>query len=70
MDLYLRVTFEVIFLFRNFLVMFKALQFLRFRVYIKILLDFFVEHIRGRSELSTDLLDLTKKFPSKFFGYV
>ena len=35
----------------NFFGMFKDLQFLRFRVYQKILLDFFVELIREESEL-------------------
>ena len=33
------------------------------------LLDFFVDVIRGGTELSTELLDLKKKSP-KFFGYV
>ena len=51
---------------RNFLGMFKALQFLRLWVYRKILLDFIVELIRGRSELSTELLDL-KKNPFEIF---
>ena len=47
-------------LLQNCLGMFKVLQFLRFWVYRKILLDFFVELIRGGgggSELSTELLD-------------
>ena len=54
----------------NFLGVFKALQFLRFWVYQKILLDFFVELIRGGTEFWTELLDLKKKISSKFFGYV
>ena len=49
--------------------MFIALQFLRFWIYQKILLDFFVELIWEGTELSTELLDLKKNF-SKFFGYV
>ena len=63
---------------RNYLGISKALQFLRFWVYRKISRDFFielisaffVELIRGGTELSTELLDLKKKIPSKFFGYV
>ena len=50
----------------NFLGMFIALQFLRFWIYQKILLDFSVELIWGGTELSTELLDLKKNF-SKFF---
>ena len=41
----------------NFLNMFKALQFLRFWVYQKILLGFFEELIWGGTELSAELLD-------------
>ena len=55
---------------RNFLGMFKALQFLRFRAYRKFLLDSFVKLIWGGTELWTELLDLEKKIPPKFFGYV
>ena len=50
----------------NFLDMFKALQFLLFWVYQKILLDFFVELTWGGTELSTELLDL-KKNPFEIF---
>ena len=48
--------------------MFKALQFLRFWVYQKILLDFFVELIQGGTKLSTELLDLKKKSLRNFLG--
>ena len=51
----------------NFLGLFKALQFLRYRVYQKILLYFFVELIWGGTDLSTELLDLKKKNPSEIF---
>ena len=59
-----KVPFEI------FLGMFKALQFLRFWVYRKNLQDIFLELIRGvgRTEISTELLDLKKKSPRNFLG--
>ena len=56
---------------RNFLVMSKALQFLGFRVYRKILQDFFVELIRGGGNRTLNgTVRFEKKIPSKFFGFV
>ena len=53
----------------NFLGMFKALQFLRFWVYQKILLDFFVELIRGEQNSEQNCW-IWNKIPPKFFGFV
>ena len=47
--------------------MFEALQFFRFWVYRKILPDFFVELIRGRTELSSEVFDSDKKNPLEIF---
>ena len=46
---------------RNFLGMFKVLQFLGFGVYRKMLLEFFTELICGAPELSTELVELPLK---------
>ena len=54
----------------NFLAMFKALQFLRFWVYQKILLDFFVELIGGEEISEQNCWIRKKKIFSKFFGYL
>ena len=48
----------------------KYCSFFDFEFIEKISLDFFVELIRGGLELTTELLDLKKKIPSKFFRYV
>ena len=53
-----------------FWVCLKLCRFFDFEFIEKISLDFSVELIREGLELSTELLDLKKKIPSKFFGYV
>ena len=64
------VGFEKKNLFEIFWVCSKYCSFLDLK-FKKILRDLFVELIRrGGSELSTELLDLKKKIPWKFFGYV
>ena len=55
---------------RNFLGMFKALQFLRLWDYRKILLDIFFRIHPGRNRTLNRTVGFEKKIPSKFFGYV
>ena len=51
----------------NFLGMFKSLQFLRFRIHQKILLDFFVELIWGGNRTLNRTVGFEKKNPSEIF---